>query len=145
MKARESIPVRGRENTKDPFIREKFTKEQSFARKLARGYFEKYPKDRYQTEVESWRELQSKNIEFTMKRLRASQIISWPRHNRRAGSYASAAELSYPPIPHSAAIFSIWAKSRMDGSPSRKIVASKGSCGRCVITRSTAVQSVIVP
>src|SRR5437667_1596769 len=70
---------------------------------------------------------------------RASQIISWSRHNRRAGSYASAAELSYPPIPHSAAIFSIWAKSRMDDSPSRKIVASKGSCGRCVITRSTAV------
>jgi hypothetical protein len=27
-------------------------------------------KDRYQTEVESWRELQSQNIEFTMKRLR---------------------------------------------------------------------------
>jgi hypothetical protein len=29
-----------------------------------------YPKDRYQTEVESWRNLQSSNIEFTMKRLR---------------------------------------------------------------------------
>ena len=28
------------------------------------------PKDRYQTEVESWRKLQSDNIEFTMKRLR---------------------------------------------------------------------------
>ena len=26
--------------------------------------------DRYQTEVESWRNLQSANIEFTMKRLR---------------------------------------------------------------------------
>jgi len=33
-------------------------------------YFEKYPKERYQTEVESWRKLQSDNIEFTMKRLR---------------------------------------------------------------------------
>jgi len=33
-------------------------------------YFERYPKDRYQTEVESWRPLQSFNIEFTMKRLR---------------------------------------------------------------------------
>jgi hypothetical protein len=31
---------------------------------------ERYPKDRYQTEVESWRILQSANIEFTMKRLR---------------------------------------------------------------------------
>ena len=27
-------------------------------RKLAREYFERYPKDRYQTEVESWRNLQ---------------------------------------------------------------------------------------
>jgi hypothetical protein len=54
----------------DPFIREKFTKEQSFARQLAKEYFEKYPKDRYQTEVESWRKLQSDNIEFVMKRLR---------------------------------------------------------------------------
>jgi hypothetical protein len=39
-------------------------------RKLAAEYFERFPKDRYQTEVESWRELQSQNIEFTMKRLR---------------------------------------------------------------------------
>ena len=40
------------------------------ARKFAAEYFERFPKDRYQTEVESWRELQSQNIEFTMKRLR---------------------------------------------------------------------------
>jgi hypothetical protein len=33
-------------------------------------YFERFPKDRYQTEVESWRHLQSESIEFTMKRLR---------------------------------------------------------------------------
>jgi hypothetical protein len=56
--------------TKDPFIREKFTRERSAARKVAQEYFERYPKDRYQTEVESWRNLQSANIEFTMKRLR---------------------------------------------------------------------------
>ena len=55
---------------KDPFIRRKFTKELSAARKLAKEYFERFPKDRYQTEVESWRLLQSANIEFTMKRLR---------------------------------------------------------------------------
>ena len=55
---------------KDLFIREKFTRAHSFARKLAKEYFEKYPKDRYQTEVESWRKLQSDNIEFVMKRLR---------------------------------------------------------------------------
>ena len=54
----------------DPFIREKFTKERSAARKLAAEYFQRFPKDRYQTEVESWRNLQSANIEFTMKRLR---------------------------------------------------------------------------
>jgi hypothetical protein len=40
------------------------------ARKFAKEYFERFPKDRYQTEVESWRHLQSDNIEFTMKRLR---------------------------------------------------------------------------
>ena len=55
---------------RDPYIREKFTKEQSFARQHAKEYFEKYPKDRFQTEIESWRELQSRDIEYTMKRLR---------------------------------------------------------------------------
>jgi hypothetical protein len=35
-----------------------------------RSIFRRFPKDRYQTEVESWRNLQSANIEFTMKRLR---------------------------------------------------------------------------
>jgi hypothetical protein len=40
------------------------------ARELARDYFERYPKDRYGTVVETWRETQSFNIEFTMKRLR---------------------------------------------------------------------------
>ena len=54
----------------DPFVREKFTKERTAARKLAAEYLQRFPKDRYQTEVESWRELQSQNIEFTMKRLR---------------------------------------------------------------------------
>jgi hypothetical protein len=33
-------------------------------------YFQRFPKGRYQAEVESWRHLQSQNIEFTMKRLR---------------------------------------------------------------------------
>ena len=52
------------------FIREKFTRERTAARKLAARYFRNFPKDRYRTELESWRELQSQNIEFTMKRLR---------------------------------------------------------------------------
>jgi hypothetical protein len=55
---------------RDPFVREKFTKEHTAARKLAKEYFARFPKDRFQPEVESWRNLQSANIEFTMKRLR---------------------------------------------------------------------------
>ena len=55
---------------RDPFVREKFTRERTAAKKLAAEYFEHFPKDRYQTEVESWRHLQSQNIEFTMRRLR---------------------------------------------------------------------------
>ena len=55
---------------RDPYIREKFTRDRTYARKLAVEYFEKFPKARYQTAVESWRHLQSQNIEFTMKRLR---------------------------------------------------------------------------
>ncbi len=55
---------------RDPFIREKFTKDRNAARKHAAEYFQRVPKDRYQTEIESWRHLQSQNIEFTMRRLR---------------------------------------------------------------------------
>jgi hypothetical protein len=54
----------------DPYVRDKFTKEVSHARKQAREYFARYPKDLFETEIESWRELQCSNIEFTMKRLR---------------------------------------------------------------------------
>jgi hypothetical protein len=50
---------------RDPFVREKFTRERTSAKKLAAGYFQRFPKERYQSEVESWRELQSQN----MKRL----------------------------------------------------------------------------
>jgi hypothetical protein len=55
----------------DPYIREKFTRIIVAARELAWEYFEKYPKDRYETVVETWRHVQSYNIEFVMKRLRA--------------------------------------------------------------------------
>jgi hypothetical protein len=37
---------------------------------LVAEYFKRFPKDRCQTEIESWRELQSQNIEFAMYRLR---------------------------------------------------------------------------
>jgi hypothetical protein len=45
---------------------------------VAAEYFERYPKDRYQTEVESWRNVQSANIEFTMKRLVSRSLRAKP-------------------------------------------------------------------
>jgi len=66
--------------TRDPFFREKFTKEHSAARTFAKEYFERYPKNRYQTEIENWRNIQSANIEFTIKRLRVP-IRSSPVRN----------------------------------------------------------------
>ncbi len=55
---------------RDPYIREKFTRLRITAKKVAAEYFERFPKDRYLTEIEGWRRLQLDNIEFTMKRLR---------------------------------------------------------------------------
>jgi hypothetical protein len=55
---------------REPYVREKFTRTIVAARELAREYFERYPEDRYETKVEPWREIQSYDIEFTMKRLR---------------------------------------------------------------------------
>jgi hypothetical protein len=55
---------------KDAFIRVRFTRPRTAARQLAAEYFERFPKDRYLTEAESWRHLQSDNVEFTIKRLR---------------------------------------------------------------------------
>jgi hypothetical protein len=50
---------------RDPYIREKFTRLRITAKKVAAEYFERFPKDRYLTEIEGWRHLQSDNIEFT--------------------------------------------------------------------------------
>jgi hypothetical protein len=58
---------------RDPHIREKFTRNIVAARELAREHYERYSKDRYETVVENWREIQSFNIEFVMKRLREPQ------------------------------------------------------------------------
>ena len=55
---------------RDPFIREKFTRDSSTARMAVREYFKRYPKEQFQTELESWRYLPSQTIEFIMKRLR---------------------------------------------------------------------------
>ena len=53
-----------------PFRSREVHQDRNAAKKLAAEYLQRFPKDKYQTEVESWRELQSQNIEFTMKRLR---------------------------------------------------------------------------
>ena len=53
----------------DPYIREKFTRESSTARRAVLEYFKRYPKERFQTELETWRYLPSQTIEFIMKRL----------------------------------------------------------------------------
>jgi hypothetical protein len=65
-----AAPALGWVVSRDPYIREKYTREVKTARAVARDYFERFPKDRYETSVESWRHLQCDNYEFTMKRLR---------------------------------------------------------------------------
>jgi hypothetical protein len=54
---------------RDPYIRDKFTREIKTARQVARESFERLPKDRYDTVVESWADLQ-RRIEFVLKRKR---------------------------------------------------------------------------
>ena len=53
----------------DPFLREKLTRLRVTARQFAKEYFQRYPKDRYMTEIESWRVLPGDCIEFTVRRL----------------------------------------------------------------------------
>ena len=53
----------------DGYRRETFALPRPEARDKAREWFQRYPKAAYQTEVESWRELEDGRIEFTMRRL----------------------------------------------------------------------------
>jgi hypothetical protein len=62
---------------RDPYIREKFTRNLVFARELAREYLERYPNDLYETKVAAWREIQSYNIEFVMKPPTAVNLIAF--------------------------------------------------------------------
>jgi hypothetical protein len=55
---------------RDPYVRDKFTREIQTARQVAREYLKRYPKDLFETEVESWADIQYYNIEFVMQRLR---------------------------------------------------------------------------
>jgi hypothetical protein len=53
----------------DGFLRETFTLPREAARDRARDFLSRYPKAAYMSAVESWRELPSGEIEFTMRRL----------------------------------------------------------------------------
>lgn len=59
----------GKSNTPGGFIRETFTLEREQARLKAREWFDAWPKAAYWTTVESWRALETGEIEFTMRRL----------------------------------------------------------------------------
>jgi hypothetical protein len=51
------------------FVRETYCLSREAAREKARQWFEEFPKAAYWTEVESWRQLDGDQIEFTMRRL----------------------------------------------------------------------------
>ncbi|CDM58597.1 MULTISPECIES: hypothetical protein [Rhizobium] len=53
----------------DRFVRQTYCLNLLEARAKAREWFDEYPKAAYWTEVESWRQLEGDQIEFTMRRL----------------------------------------------------------------------------
>ncbi len=59
----------GRRKSDDGYRRETFTLPRDKARAKARDFLTRYPKAAYMSSVESWRELPSGDIEFTMRRL----------------------------------------------------------------------------
>ena len=61
-----------RKSRGDGFVRETFTLPRDAARLKARDFLSRYPKAGYMSAVESWRELASGDIEFTMRRLRSA-------------------------------------------------------------------------
>lgn len=56
----------------DGYVRERFTQPRENARKTARAFLDRFPKQAYMSEVEHWRELPDGDIEFTMRRLRTA-------------------------------------------------------------------------
>ena len=54
---------------RDGFLRETFSLPREEARAKAREWLERWPKQAYWTEVESWAERPGDRIEFTMRRL----------------------------------------------------------------------------
>jgi hypothetical protein len=61
--------ARARMSGSGQWRRETFTLPREAAREKARAIFSRFPKAAYMTEVESWRELDGDQIEFTMRRL----------------------------------------------------------------------------
>lgn len=57
---------------RDGFLRETFVLPRSQAREKAREWFDRWPKQAYWTEVESWVERPGDVIEFTIRRLPAA-------------------------------------------------------------------------
>jgi hypothetical protein len=53
----------------DGFVRESFSLPRIDARAKAREWFDRWPRQAYWTEIESWRERPGDIIEFTMRRL----------------------------------------------------------------------------
>ena len=56
----------------DGYIRETFIQTRDDARKTARAFLDRFPKQAYMSEVEGWREMPDGAIEFTMRRLRTA-------------------------------------------------------------------------
>jgi hypothetical protein len=56
----------------DGYVRETFKQPRDNARKTARAFLQRFPKQAYMSEVERWRELPDGDIEFTMRRLRTA-------------------------------------------------------------------------
>jgi hypothetical protein len=63
---------RARLRLDDGFVRERFTQPREAARRTARAFLDRFPKQAYMSEVERWRELPDGSIEFTMRRLRSA-------------------------------------------------------------------------
>ena len=61
--------TKGERLPRDGFVRETFSLPREEARAKAREWFDRWPKQAYWTEIESWCERPGDVIEFTMRRL----------------------------------------------------------------------------
>ena len=81
---------------RDPYVREKFINEVCAARQHARQYSSATRRIDVKSEVERWREIQSKHLEFAMKRpARANRTLS---RCQQQGTYFDAPSLICVPL-----------------------------------------------